>query len=150
MSAKILAEALSIFIIFILIILIISFFMHQNVEGEINYINYLNAETVSNTGIFTSKLYQELEDEVNRYGDFRIKIRYDSLLPNGRYDTFYGINSVADVELKRGDRVIVFIEAKRGDLFEKLINFGLFYSDNKNVKYRIKSVKTAIVSNTVN
>jgi hypothetical protein len=139
----------------IIMILVITFFtillilgiQHWVIQKEVNSINYNTCEIISTKGYFSRTIYNDLEKEISRYGDFNIKLKLTKSLGQDLTDTFFSENDIIDKYLKIGDEVTIQLENRKETSFEKLLNISLLgYLSKGHVNIKVKSIKSAPIS----
>ncbi len=149
MIGRMTAIIINLFIMTILIFLSVSYFLQQTIQENINNLNYNVIEVVSTTGVLSEELYQYIEDNINKYGDYIIKLKLEKQIKAGIYDTFYDPSVIIDQKLQIGDRLTIYLEDMKLTLFGRLINASfLGFTPEKYIDIRIKSIKTAVISKT--
>ncbi|SHK59520.1 hypothetical protein SAMN02745912_03772 [Paramaledivibacter caminithermalis DSM 15212] len=148
MLGRTIANLLIITMIPFIIILFSTYYMHVHISERINEINYNIIEVVATSGEFTNETYNTLKDSINRYGDYKIKIRYDKKIKPGIYDTYFDKADIIDQKFKIGDKITIYLEDKKLSLFGRLINaFFLGFRPENYIDVHIKSIKSCVVVN---
>lgn len=148
MSGKIISTMITMFIFILFFLLSITYSLHKKIELKVDTINYNVVESVSTSGKFTNQLYNHLTHSIAKHGEFEIVIKLEKQISPGIYDTYYDTGYVLERNLKIGDKISLYIEARDLSMFGRLINastFGIMGSDDF-IESKIKSIKTANVS----
>ncbi len=149
MIGRMTAIIINLFIMTLLIFLSVSYFLQQTIQENINNLNYNAIEVVSTTGELSEELYHYVEDNINKYGDYIIKLKLEKQIKAGIYDTFYDPSVIIGRKLQKGDRLTIYLEDKKVTLFGRLINASfLGFAPEKYNEIHIKSIKTAVISKT--
>jgi hypothetical protein len=147
MTGKIIGNAVSLLILIYIVMLIVFYFMHLGIKSEINDINYNVCETASLKGGISTELFDYLNQSVERFGSFKIRLRYDRYIDSGSYDTFFKNSEILDLPMKMGDRITVYIYSTSRDMFETLLGAVLFNAGaDRGEKAPVRSVKSVIIT----
>lgn len=158
-----LTESLISFIVMTYIILFtFLIYQHENIRVAVNDINYSVSEAVSTSGVFDEVSYVYLRDSINKFGSYRIMLKLDRYIKQGIYDTYYESSTeinqavqtrvfngveVLNQPLQIGDRLTIFVEDTSLTMFARFIKSTIFFwKGAADGDFRIKSVKTAVVS----
>ncbi len=146
MIGKVIAGIITITLITFLILLITFYFLQENIKVEVNRINYQTVEIVATQGYFSSQLYEELRDQVNKYGDYFIQLKLERVVKDGVYDVFYHSEEILNQPLQIGDRITVFLEDGNDTIFARLLTTAMGSGINSGINQQIKSLKTGIIA----
>ncbi len=146
MIGRIISTIISVSLSVYLIFLTIFYFLHENIKGNINELNYSAVEVVSTSGVLTGDLYRYLSDSTARYGNYSIRLKLEKQIKAGVYDTFFDAGEIVGRYLEVGDRLTVYLEDKNPTLFGRLVNATLLFNNPRHVDNNIKSIKTAIIA----
>lgn len=148
MAGKIAGTVFTLFVMTFLVALIIFYFLHGSIKEEVNEVNYGVAETVATSGTLSADLYAYLNESLQRYGDYTIRLKLEEQLEPGEYDVNFHNSYIIDRKLEVGDRLTIFVEDRNPTLFGRLINASIMgYTREIPIETGIKSLKTAIISN---
>ena len=147
MIGRMIATIINLSIITLIIFIIVFYFLHQTIKEEVNELNYNVMEVASTTGVFSQELYTYLSDNVNKYGNYLIKIKLEQKIKPGVYDTFFDVGEIIDKRLQIGDRLTLYLEDRDPTLFGRFINAAFMgYAPEEYIDIRIKSVKKAVIA----
>ena len=129
-----------------IVLMITFYFMHQTTKQHIQDIHYQVVEAISTQGIFGEGMYDYLQHQLDRYGEYIIKMRLEKYIKPGMYDTYYEMDDIVGRSLTRGDRITVYIEDRKATLFGRMLNATLLgYKPPKAQDIRIRSMKAATI-----
>ncbi len=149
MIGKITSTIIFLFCITYMVTLIMFYFMHLTIKENINQLNYNVVEAVSTGGVLTADMYDYLKENINKFGDYTIKLKFEKKVKAGVYNTYFDKADIVDADLRLGDRITIYVEDKNTTLFGKLINSTiLIFKPDKYRDIKIRSSKTGMVSKT--
>jgi hypothetical protein len=147
MAGKIAGTVITLMFLTFMVFLISFYFLHMIIKENVNDLNYSISETIATSGMLSQSTYDYLKENVNKYGDYLIKIKLEKQIKPGVYDSYFREEDVIDKKLKIGDRVTVYLEDKKPSLFGRLINAAFMgHNPDKLMDTEVKSIKTAIIS----
>ncbi len=165
MAGKLMGTILIIAFLTYMILFAVFFFMHQTIVMDVNKINYSVVEAAATSGKFSKDMFDYLNNSLAKYGKYKIKIKWERLVKDGIYDTYFEdidfnnknqvkidantkTGEVVNKTMKIGDRFTIYVEDTEPTLFGRLLNATfLGYSRDRTINNQIKSIKTAIIAN---
>jgi len=135
MTGKILATLLSISAFVYLMLFCISFYMYAITNERVNDITYDFAETISTKDIVSDEVYDLFIENLSKYGKFTIKYKLDMFTDDGVTDTFYDIKEIINLNLSKGDHLLIVVYMEDELLFEKISGRSLKISAVKTVVF---------------
>ncbi len=147
MPGKVIFTIISLLMATIILLHVYSFFIHISIKSNINQINYHTVSDIADSGIFTNTLYNELQEKINKSGNYTISLRLDKLVKSGIYDTYFDKDEILDRRLRKGDRITIYLEDKDLTWFGRLVNMSfLSYSPKVFIDNRIRSSKSTPIA----
>lgn len=147
MPGKVIFTIIGLIMATIILLHVYSFFIHMSIKSDINQINYHTVNDIADTGIFTTSAYNELQEEINKLGDYTISLRLDKLVKPNIYDTYFDTTEILDRRLRKGDRITIHLEDKDLTWFGRLVNMSFLNSSSKlYIDNRIRSSKSAPIA----
>lgn len=147
MAGKLLGTFLILAFLTYMVLLSSFYFVHQSIIMNVNNLNYNVCELIATSGTFSEHLFHYLQENINRYGKYKITIKLERQIKPGVYDTFYAIEDIIDKKFNIGDRVTIYCEDQEDTVFGRLINVAfLGYKSDRFLDTRIKSLKSSMVA----
>ncbi len=147
MPGKVIFTIIGLLMATIILLHIYSFFIHMSIKSDINQINYHTVSDIADSGIFTSDAYNELQETINKSGDYTISIRLDKLVKPNIYDTYFDTSEILDRRLRKGDRITIYLEDRSLTWFGRLVNMTFLNNSPKLfIDNRIRSSKSAPIA----
>lgn len=147
MPGKVIFTIISLLIATIILLHVYSFFIHISIKSDINQINYHTVSDIADSGIFTNTAYNELQEKINKLGNYTVSLRLDKLVKLGIYDTYFDKDEILNKRLRKGDRITIYLEDKDLTWFGRLVNMSfLSYSPKAFIDNRIRSSKSTPIA----
>ncbi|WP_113675849.1 hypothetical protein [Vallitalea guaymasensis] len=138
------------FILFAVWSLLVFIFLvsHNSIQLWIGNLNYRICEVVSTSGCLTEHTYDYLDNQISKFGNFRITVKLEKEIKPDVYDTFFDKTEIIGKKMCTGDILTIVIEQLDADVFSKILNAPIlpFTSNEHVIDVRYRSKKVAFIS----
>ncbi|MCT4611761.1 MAG: hypothetical protein N4A47_00160 [Clostridia bacterium] len=92
MTGRVMITIFNIFFITYIILFIAFYYVHQGMQENVEQLLYEVTDNISTSAEFSANSYRYLSQQLKRYGNFDIKIKYEEYIGNGHYEPYFDDN----------------------------------------------------------